>query len=221
MFGGAIHRALAAHYKALMVDEEPPGAEELQAVFSDSWDADLEGDTPVLFSDKESPDKLKDAAVGMLAAFTEKVERPHRVVGVEEAFSIELVNERTGEALPRFTGVLDAITQDEGGDYHILEHKTAARRWSKSRLDRDLQLSAYSLAARYQGLGDATVDVQVLLKTKVPDVEVLHATRTDRDRQDFIDTAAGVLTAVKAGVSYPVRDWWCSGCPFQSRCLTG
>ena len=100
----------------------------------------------------------------------------------------------------------------------ILEHKTAARRWAPDRIATDLQITAYSLAAPLLGLGDAVVDVQLLLKTKKPAFEVLHPVRSDADRRDLVAVVSGVTKAIKAGAFYPVRSWACRGCQYAGAC---
>ena len=217
-----MHKCLAAFYSAHKDGQPEPSAEELQAVFSDTWDQGLDDEVPVLFTTRETPGKLKDTGVAIAAAFHEYAERPHQVVGVEEPFSIELTDERTGEVLPRFVGFLDAVVRDQDGTYAALEHKSGARKWSPSRVGQDLQLSAYSLALGYQGLGDdARLRVQVLTKTKTPELQVLDVVRGERDHQDFLETASGVVAAIRANIAYPVRDWPCQSCPYASRCVAG
>jgi hypothetical protein len=141
---------------------------------------------------------------------------PASVTDVEMAFAVDVDDEGT-----RFVGVLDAVVLEEGGAFKILEHKTAGRRWAPDRISSDLQITAYSLAAPLLGLGDATIDVQLLLKTKKPAFEVLHAARTDADRRDLMAIVSGVTKAIKAGAFYPVRSWACRGCQFAGACVAG
>jgi len=220
-FGGAIHKALAHYYQKLRDIEAEPTAEELAAVFREEWEKQLDTDLPVLFGDKEDEGSLTDMGVKMLAVLLEKAVLPAEVVEVELPFSIEIIDPETGEELPRLVGGLDAVVKDRDGTYRILEHKTAARRWAPDKLAFDQQLTAYSMVAPQIGLGEAGVTVQLLLKQKTPDFEVLHAVRTDADRRDFLDTAAGVLRAVKAEAFHPIRDWQCRGCAFASACVAG
>ena len=220
-FGGAVHHALAFYYGKLRDIEAEPTADELAAVFRDEWVKQLDTDLPVLFGDKEDEGSLTDMGVKMLAVFLEKAQLPAEVVEVEMPFSIELTDPETGEELPRLVGVLDAVVKDRDGKFRVLEHKTAARRWAPDKLAFDLQLTAYSMVAPQIGLADAQVTVQLLLKQKTPDFEVLHAVRTDADRRDFMDTAVGVLRAVRAGAFHPIRDWQCRGCAYAAQCLAG
>jgi len=221
-FGSAIHTALALFYSCLMESQPEPSAEELQDCFSDTWTRELEGTIPVLLDGKDTPDSARDKGMEMLKVFHEQAPRPHKVLGVEEPFSVEVLDPRTGTPFAeRLVGVFDAVVQDEDGTCHILEHKTAARRWSKTRLDHDLQVTGYTLAAPLVGLPDAGVTLQVLLKTKTPALELYSPSRTDRDRQDFLQVISGVLSAVKVGAYYPIRDWPCSSCAYAGPCMAG
>jgi len=221
-FGTAIHTALALFYSRLMEGQEEPIPEELADSFSDRWTRELDSDIPVLLDGKNTPDSTRDQGVGLVKVFHEKVPRPHKVLGVEEPFSIEVIDPRTGAAFSeRLVGVFDAVVQDADGTLHILEHKTAARRWGKTRLDHDLQVTGYTLAAPLVGLPDARVTLQVLLKQKTPALELYQPARTDRDRQDFLQVISGVLCAVKVGAFYPVRDWPCASCPYAGPCMAG
>ena len=221
-FGTAIHTALALFYSRLMQDQEEPTTEELAGSFSDRWTREMDSDIPVLLDGKDTPDSARDKGVAMIKVFHEQAPRPHKVLGVEEPFSIEVIDPRTGTAFSeRLVGVFDAVVQDEDGTCRILEHKTAARRWNKTRLDHDLQVTGYTLAAPLVGLPGASVTLQVLLKQKTPALELYHPARTDRDRQDFLQTISGVLCAVKVGAFYPIRDWPCQSCPFAGPCMAG
>ncbi len=219
-FGTAIHTALAVFYTSIMQGQEI-SCDDLTTSFADAWQNQLSGNLPVLLDDKNSPDSLQDKGVGMLACFHKDAPRPYRVVGVEEPFAVDINHPASDKPLPeRLVGVFDAVIQQVDGRYNILEHKTAARRFSKTRLNHDLQVTGYTLAAPLVGLPDATVTYQVLLKTTKPALELYQPTRSKLDVMDFKRTAAGVLAAVEAGAFYPVRDWWCQGCPHSARCLT-
>ena len=221
-FGTAIHTALALFYSRLMEGQPEPTAEEMADSFSDTWTHQLEGNSPVLLDGKDTPDSARDKGVAMIKVFHEQAPRPHKVLGVEEPFSIEVLDPRTSTPFTeRLVGVFDAVVQDEDGTCRILEHKTAARRWNQTRLDHDLQVTGYTLAAPMVGLSDASVTLQVLLKTKKPALELYHPARTDRDRQDFLQVISGVLCAVKVGAFYPIRDWPCSSCAHAGPCMAG
>jgi len=221
-FGTAIHAALALFYSSLMDGQEEPSPEEMANLFADTWTRELDSDIPVLLDGKDTPDSARDKGVQLIKVFHEQAPRPHKVLGVEEPFSIEVTDLSTGSAIAeRLVGVFDAVVQDEDGALRILEHKTAARRWTRTRLEHDLQVTGYTLAAPLVGLPDATVTLQVLLKQKAPALELYTPSRTDRDRQDLLQVISGVLCATKVGAFYPIRDWPCQSCTYAGPCLAG
>lgn len=220
-FGVALHEALADHYRALAAGTEAPLAE-LQDIFAASWARELVRPVPVLLDDGETGDGLQAKGLELLSVFYAQAPRPHQVVAVEEPFSLELTDPATGAALPaRLVGVFDLVVAENDGSHTVVEHKSAARRWDSNKVDHDLQLSSYSLAARMLGYGDARLTVQALLKARKPALELYHPQRTAQDRRDFVEVAAGVIRAIDAGALHPLRDWHCKGCGFAGPCMTG
>ena len=218
-FGSAIHSTLAIYFSAMKDGAEPPS---LANVFAETWLLQLDSEVPVLLDVKQTPDTLLKMGQAMLTAYVDQIPEPHKVVGVEERFNIEITDPVTGEVLtPRLIGVMDLVVQDEDGTYRIVEVKTAARKWSETRLANDAQITAYSLAAPMVGLGNASVDIHLLLKTKSPAVEVYSPTRTEGDRREFLRLASGIIRACEAGICFKRRDWWCKSCEFAGSCLDG
>jgi RecB family exonuclease len=122
-FGSAIHEALAGFYTGLKAGIEPIAAA-LQDTFTASWQDQLDQDLPILFGAKESANALADKGRAMLDAFHRETPRPHRVVGVEEPFSVLLdCPSIVRPSNIRLVGVFDAVIQNADGGYAILEHK--------------------------------------------------------------------------------------------------
>jgi len=220
--GAALHQALALFYSHIRSTDSEMSKSELVEHFSRAWKAQLESPVPTLLDDKETEKSVEEKGAALLGAFHDLAPRPHRVIEIEMPFSVELVNPDSGEVLPvRMVGVFDAVVQDADGKYTILEHKSAARRWSEDRLAFDHQLTCYTLAGTACGLGDVRVSVQLLLKQKVPTLEIYQPTRTDDDRRDFLRLVCGVLKAIEANAFWAKRDWFCRTCPWAGPCLTG
>jgi putative RecB family exonuclease len=161
---------------------------------------------------------LASKGKAMLQAFHEQAPRPQRVLGVEEPFSVRFDLPARQPSEVRMVGVFDAVIQNADGSYAILEHKTASRRYTETRLAHDIQVTAYHLVAPLVGLADAEVTLQVLLKTKEPTLVLHTPPRTKNNYCDFKDILSGVIAAIDANAYYPVRDWWCQSCVFRSRC---
>ncbi len=221
-FGSAVHEALAAFYSVIRDGLPEPTSQDLQDVFAKAWDMELSNPLPILFNEKDNAEALLETGKALLSHFHSNAPRPHRVLAVEAPFSVEIFDPATGEVWPeRLAGYFDAVTQDENGKIHILEHKTAARKWADDRLANDLQITAYHFAAQELGFANAQVDIQVLLKTKQPALTIYKPARTTRDHLDFLSVASGCLKAINAGADHPIRDWHCKSCPYSSSCIAG
>jgi hypothetical protein len=143
---------------------------------------------------------------------------PAKVVGVEVPFTVDLYNPGTGEVLEeKLFGVIDLITEEDGRRV-LVEHKTSSKKYAADLLNHDTQISGYATAAEALGWGEVGLRFSVTTKTKVPQMQVEDVRRDEGDQADFLATALGVLTAIDAGISFPVRGWQCRTCPFRSRC---
>lgn len=47
------------------------------------------------------------------------------------------------------------------------------------------------------------------MKTRTPAIPIAEVDRNQADEDDLLRTVGGVLKAIDAGVSYPVRGWAC------------
>ncbi len=215
VLGSAVHAALAAYYVGVK-NGDAPGAEELAAAFGDEWDGEVSTRPNLLLPDGKTADDVKDLGVRMLTAFADAAAPPDEVVAVEMPFALDIADPESGAVIEeQLVGVLDAIVVD-GGVVEILEHKTAARRWSQIRLDHDLQLSVY--------LGVVEADrlrVNLLLKTRAPELVTCDVRRTAEQVDEAMLIVCRVLDAIRLGLFWPNRDWHCRDCEFRRRCQVG
>ena len=108
---------------------------------------------------------------------------------------------------------------DEDRKVVLVEHKTAARRWSEDQLRWDLQASIYWWAAQELGLGDVEIVYQVMLKTKKPGLVKYAVDRNEADVEELFAVMDGVLNGADAGAFFPSRGWACGGCQYGEVCL--
>lgn len=218
VFGTAFHAALAHHYGWLQRGEVAAEAE-VQQRFVDAMQAAKSGEVPLQDDDDgmsfdaalmKGPQMLEIALVHPSA-------RP-KVLGVEQKFSVDLYDADTGEVRDeKLLGIIDLIVEEDGHRV-LVEHKTSSRKYTVEQLVFDTQLSGYAFAAEMMAWGEVGLRFSVVTKTKLPQVQVEDVRRDDGDMADFLRTAVGVLKAVDAGVSFPVRGWQCKSCPFRARC---
>jgi len=210
---------VAAHHFRGIAAGARPTLGDVQEVFESYWDLETSL-RPVKFW-MASRAELLDQAAKMLAVFHAEQDPATEVVGVEQRFTVPLIDQATGEILgPELVVVLDLLERDREG-LVVVDLKTAARKYTDVQVETSLQLSIYSYAAEMGGLadqGDVRLRFDVLTKTKQPE---LHRYWTSRDRAANVRLfrlAAEVLHAVEAGVFPPVVGWQCKECQFKSQC---
>jgi CRISPR/Cas system-associated exonuclease Cas4 (RecB family) len=219
-FGSAIHEALAAHYGEMKSTGSPLRRDLVLDVFRAAWEKAQDGDVPLQADDDDDLTQVVDKGVSMLHAFYEHALKapPFEVEAVEHGFTVPLHDPDSGEVLDeQLVGTMDLIINEDGRRV-VVEHKTAARKYGEDQLRFDLQVSGYKLAAREAGMGEVGLRFQVITKTKIPAVQVADLQRDHHDEEDFVRTAVGVLRAIDAGVSYPIRGWACRSCQFAHSC---
>jgi putative RecB family exonuclease len=222
-FGSAFHAALSFWYLERRVGRVT-SLESLVAEFGREWLRQTSGPIPLQKSEEDEETDHLAKATQMLTAFhlhastTSEIQ----VEAVERAFAVDLHDTDTGEALEeKLVGAFDLVLRDETGRYVVVEHKTAARRWSDEQLKFDGQMSAYQIAARQLGLGDVALRLQIVTKAKLPAVQIEDVTRDRQDEDDFHRCVVGVLRAIDAKAFYPVRSWACKTCPVAHACNGG
>jgi putative RecB family exonuclease len=224
VFGSAIHEALAAFYGEIKATGEPLRRDLVLDVFRDAWAKAQEGPVPLQLDGDEEDDgadasQVIEKGVSMLHAFCEHVGRSTvpEVESVEKSFAVALYDV-TGEVLEeQLVGTVDLVVREDGHRV-IVEHKTAAKKYGMEQIRFDLQPTAYQYAARELGLGEVGLRYQVITKTKVPAIQIADLHRDEQDEAEFLKTVVGVLRAIDAGVSYPVRGWLCRSCPYAYTC---
>ncbi len=222
-FGSAFHEALAAHYQELKATGQALEEDLVLDVFRTAWERESSGPIPLQAGDDEDSDlgHIVDKGISMLRVFCECVaarETGLIVEAVEKPFQVEIHDPDTGEVLDEaLVGIIDLLAGNEDG-YVVVEHKTSSRRYTRDQLDFDLQPTCYKLAARQMGFGDVGLRFQICIKTKNPQVQIAEIERAERDEDDLLRTVQGILRAIEAGVSYPIRGWACQSCPFAYAC---
>jgi hypothetical protein len=175
----AFHEALAGYYNEIKVSGAPLRRDLVLDVFRAAWAKAAEGDVPLQADEDDAdPGAMIDKGVSMLHAFYEQAGTP-TVEAVEHGFTITLHDVDTGEPLEeQLVGTMDLLVREEDRVV-VVEHKTAARKYTEDQLRYDIQPTAYQIAARESGLGDVGLRFQVVTKTKVPAVQVVDIQRDE------------------------------------------
>jgi putative RecB family exonuclease len=168
----------------------------------------------VVFAAKESKEILAEKGRELVRLYVEAADGTIPLL-TEDRFEIDLVDPETGETLDiRLRGVIDLVEADGT----LVELKTAARTFDTGSLERHLQLSTYALV-RFLATGTIPqLRIDALLKTKVPRLEHLPATRTIEDLAWTARLIASVALAIRSGCFFPNPSYRCSECEFFAHC---
>lgn len=211
VFGSSVHAAAEWFHRERFAGRSPDAAAVVRMFDADWFAQNLE---PVVFPAKESKEILAEKGRQLVALYVEQANGSVPLL-IEDRFEIDLVDPETGEILDvRLRGVIDLVEQDGT----LVELKTAARTFDTGSLERHLQLSTYALV-RFLATGEVPpLRIDALLKTKVPRLEHLPATRTIEDLAWTARLIESVALAIRSGTFFPNPSWKCSECEFFSHC---
>ena len=226
IFGSAFHAAAELFYQKRL-EGKMAGFDDLMCAYDNKW---LEHDKPkddkpplpVKFSSKTDPVTLRQTAIKMLEAFLAHAEaNVGEVIAVEEEFLIQMA-----PGLPALKGRIDLIEirgDSSGGKYiNLVDFKTAAKRMNPEDVDRG-QLGLYAIAMRETGLLEQlrlplVLRVDVVTKTKDPEVIPIPITPNCYNENRVIAKAREIWKCMSAGVCYPNPGWQCAGCGYKTLC---
>jgi putative RecB family exonuclease len=208
-FGAAIHEAIAAYYQSrLEADNLNPS--QMMDIWRNGW----RKQENIRFFNGDTEASLTAKAEQLLQVFHESVDSTTTVIGVEERFDVVLEN------MPTFLGFIDLIEQDSRGNITIVDLKTASKKPTELSVHQNLQLTAYSIGAQALGFNgnETKCRLDVLTKTKTPELLSYETVRMETDRKRFIGILKAVWKGVAEGVWFPKQDWHCAQCAYQTYC---
>jgi RecB family exonuclease len=198
-FGDSLHRALQCfHNRPVPV---PPARDELLEMLDAVWVSDG-------YRDASEERTYRDHARQVLVQYhVENAERYRIPVALEFRFSIEIEGVQVN-------GMIDRMDRLPGGGYEIIDYKTNRRLPPLSRVERDLQLSIYHLAAReVWGIDPERLTLYYLLPG-----QRMTTTRTPEDVDELRARIATVAERIGAGKFEPRENPLCDWCDYQAMC---
>jgi putative RecB family exonuclease len=210
-FGSAVHEAVAA-YHGSRIGGDPLKPDHMLDVFRQSWRS---READVKFFNGDSAASLESKANQLLCVFHESVDPTCTILGVEERFEMPMSN-----GTPPLVGFIDLIEQSQDGTTIIVDLKTASKRPTDFQVHNNMQLTCYSLGAAALGFDPDNIRfrLDVLLKTKNPELIRLETIRTDRNRQRFGRLVHEVWNGIQSGIAFPKEDWHCAQCAYAQTC---
>lgn len=198
-FGDSLHRALHLfHNRPVPV---PPSLDELHEMLEMSWVS--EG-----FVDESEERMYRDHGRQVLAEYHRENAPAYRIpAALEFRFTIHVEG-------VELSGIIDRMDRIPGGGYEIIDYKTNRRLPPQARIDRDLQLSVYHLAAKeVWGIEPERLTLYYLLPG-----QRMTTGRTAADVDELRRRIAVVAERIAAGKFEPRQNPLCDWCEYQALC---
>lgn len=210
VFGRALHEAVAAYYQSLLEGDELRPDQMLE-VYRETW----RGAENVKFFNGNCEECLLRKAKQLIELFHREMNPDITVLGVEEFFELRLAKE-----VPPLHGYIDLIEESQDGRVTVADLKTASQKLTGSSVHSNLQLTEYSLGAGALGFNpdQLTLRLDVLTKTKSPELVRYETTRTESERERFVRLVKKVWAAIEHHAFYPREDWHCAECAWADHC---
>lgn len=215
-FGSAYHRALEWVHLTRK-DGHRPKAEECSDLFEDIWGRQLEEEKDIRFDEGQDAEACRTQGMDMVSAYVEQLDPEERVVSVNEAFAVPLVD-GSGDVLEKpLVGELDLVVDCDG--VTVCDMKTSARRWPKDQAGKSLQPTAYLYAYRQLHGSEVPFRFDVAVKNKKPVVEHHVTQRTQDQFNRMVELVKLAESMIAAEHFLPNQaSFYCAGCPHQEAC---
>ena len=210
-FGSAIHSAIEWWHKERQAERE----REWQQVAS-VFEADMNAQAvdEIRYKNGDDLSALVEKGKELLAVYLKEF-KGGAPKAVEQAFRVPLVDSETGERLDLpLDGYFDLL---EEGDT-IVELKTAAKAYDTTTLAQHLQLTAYAYAFTIQRKREPNLRIDILTKTKKPQLHSFEVVRGRNDIIRFFHLAKRVIEGIQNGHFYPNAGWQCPSCEYYDAC---
>lgn len=225
IFGTLIHQTLKFMFKS---DPLFPTLDEVVAYFREHWPS------REIFEQESKNDPLKRSwseteekayfkeGVRMLKKFYEKnAPWNYSIVDLESRFEVTLTDEKTGET-HILAGIIDRIDKLPDGKYEIIDYKTSKRMPSQDTLDRDLQLSLYSLGLQKRWPHLSAEDIKLslyFLKHGEKLSTKATAETTEKTKEHVLKTIGDIQERLRSGKDFePMPGPLCDWCAFKPIC---
>ncbi len=133
----------------------------------------------------------------------------------EVPFRVPLINLDTGEEIDLFLdGYFDLLEHEDT----VVELKTAAKAYDQFTILNQLQLSAYAYAYQILYGRPANLRLEVVTKTKRPQLQSVEVYRGKLDMVRFFHITESVCGSIRSGYFHPNFGWQCANCEFAEPC---
>ena len=217
-FGSAYHRVMEWAALMRMQQGRAPAPHEASELFQDVWLRQIEEDTDIKYDDGEDAETSANLGRGMVECAVSNFDPEEEVVMVNEAFCVPL-RDASGVTLEKpLIGEFDCVVRKAGPDT-IVDWKTAAKRWPKSKAAKDWQPTAFLMAHSLKHGIIPGFRFEVVTKTKTPVLESHPTSRCESDFARFVHLVKLADSMIEANHFAPnEQGFYCGGCPHQEAC---
>ena len=224
LFGTLIHQTLKFMFKR---DPLFPTLDEVIGYFRENWpkrEKFEEGIKNALgrgWSEEEEKIYFEEG-VKMLKKFYEKnAPWNFSVLDLESRFEIALEDPKTGETHV-LAGIIDRIDKLTNDTYEIIDYKTSKRMPSQDALDKNLQLSLYSLGLQKKWPHIRPEDIKLslyFLKHGEKLSTKTTAETTEQTKEHILKSVREIQEKLRTGKEFePMPSALCDWCPYKPMC---
>lgn len=205
ILGSCYHETLEENFKKKLILGHDLDFDICADFFDTIWNKSL-GNAWETNWGNSSPDALKDIGITLIGKYLDDV-APAIIPQFVERWMEKVINGT------KFVIRIDLIDMNN----IVIDHKTAAKSYSQTDVDKNVQASASAFA-----LGHPIVfHNHVAVKTKTPQIQIVKTYRTHADIDWWYKKASAILAHMKTGYAPPREDsWLCSEqyCGFYDLC---
>jgi putative RecB family exonuclease len=199
-FGSVMHNTIKYFIGELAKGNSLP-FEEVARKFELEW-------TSAGFEDEYQEQEYKKDGLAQLRAFhASTLASPPEVMAQEKSFELPLENNVV------LTGRMDQVNRLASGEEEIVDYKTGKPQ-KEDKAKKDVQLSAYALAAREVFDWNPARLTLYFLQTNQP----VSTTRDDKKLNKVRSEIQEAAADIRAGEFPPKPGFWCRNCDFESIC---
>ena len=212
--GSVYHRTLDQLFMARK-QEAPLTVEAAQEIYTEDWRRSSREEN--IQYGKLDAQGIEEQGRGLIQVAWENIDESERVIAVGEVFCVPLIHEGKFLSKP-LVGEFDLVVEKDGTPL-VIDWKTSAARWAKTKADHSLQATAYSWAYQQKYGVNPPVRFDVAVKNKTLVFES-HLTSRDGDSWSLLGALVAKAEAIVAQeLYYPSLDSFaCSGCAFKGSC---
>jgi putative RecB family exonuclease len=215
-FGSAFHR-VCEWISLTRKEGKLPARADAVDLFGTLWGRQVTEDKNIRFDDMDA-DACSAQGRDMIGCLVDNLDPEERVLAVNEAFAVPLVDANGAVLEKPMIGEIDLVVE-QGGSKALVDWKTAAKRWSKGKAALDLQPTVFLYGYRQLHGELPGFRFDVLVNNKTPVLERHVTERTQDHFNRMVELVKLVERAIQAEIFMPSEQgFYCGGCPHQEAC---